>query len=54
VRPIEHIWAFTGEWYEHHADTDWTKWSLREAAEMLRRHGLTESVWSLRDEVERF
>ena len=54
VRPIEQIWTFASEWYAHHADVNWTKWSTREAAELFRRHGLTGPVWTLSNEAERF
>lgn len=54
VRPIEQIWTFATEWYARHADADWTKWSVREAAEMFRCHGLTGPIWTLSDESERF
>ena len=42
------------EWYARHADADWTKWSVREAADMFKRHGLTGPIWTLSDESERF
>jgi len=54
VRPIEQVWAFASEWYSRHADPNWTKWSLREAAEIFRRHGLTGPVWALPEETGRF
>ncbi len=54
VRPIEQIWTFATEWYAHHADADWNKWSVREAAEMFKRHDLTGPIWALADELERF
>ncbi|KAI8871456.1 putative transmembrane protein [Ramicandelaber brevisporus] len=54
VRPIEQIWTFATEWYGRHADVDWKKWSVREAAEMFQRHGLTGPIWTLTEESERF
>ncbi len=54
VRPIEQIWAFATEWYGRHADADWSKWSVREAAEIFKRHGLTGPIWALPEESERF
>ena len=54
VRPIEQVWTFAAEWYGRHADSDWTKWSKREAAEIFSRHNLTGPVWALGDEGERF
>ncbi len=54
VRPVEQVWAFAAEWYARHADADWSKWSVREAAEMFRRHGLTGPIWTLSEDSERF
>ncbi|MGN6185995.1 MAG: alkylmercury lyase family protein [Thermoanaerobaculia bacterium] len=54
VRPIEQVWTFAREWYGRHADADWTKWSMREAAEIFRRHNLTGATWTLGNESERF
>lgn len=54
VRPIEQVWTFATEWYARHADADWTKWSVREAAEMFERHGLTGPIWMLSEASERF
>lgn len=54
VRPIEQIWTFAAEWYARHADADWKKWSVREAAEIFQRHGLTGPIWMLSEESARF
>jgi hypothetical protein len=54
VRPIKQIWNFATEWYGRHANADWTKWSLRDALEIFRRHNLTGPIWSIRDNTERF
>lgn len=54
VRPIEQIWAFAAEWYARHADADWNKWSVQEAAEIFTRHGLTGPIWTLSEESGRF
>lgn len=54
VRPIEQVWAFSAEWYGRHADADWTKWSMQEAAEIFERHGLTGPTWALSDGSGRF
>lgn len=54
VRPIEQVAAFAAEWYGHHADAHWTKWSRREAAEIFSRHNLTGPTWTLSDEEARF
>lgn len=37
VRLIEQVWAFATEWYARHADADWNKWSVQEAAEIFMR-----------------
>ena len=49
VRPIEQVWAFAAEWYGRHADTTWVKWSMREAAAIFERHGLSGPTWDLGD-----
>lgn len=54
IRPVEQIWAFASEWYSRHADPDWVKWSVQEAAEMFKRHGLGGPVWALPQEIGRF
>lgn len=54
VRPIEQVWSFAAEWYSRHADTDWTKWTVREAIGIFARHHLTGPVWALSDEAARF
>ncbi|HEX7000259.1 MAG TPA: alkylmercury lyase family protein [Trueperaceae bacterium] len=54
VRPVEQVWRFAQEWYGRHADTDWTKWSVKQAAEIFRRHGLTGPIWDQGEEDTRF
>ncbi len=54
VRPLEQVWGFAAEWYSRHGDPGWRKWSVREAADLFARHGLTGAVWSLPVEPGRF
>jgi hypothetical protein len=54
VRPIEQVWAFASEWYSRHADPGWVKWSIPEAAEIFKRHGLTGHIWALPEQAGRF
>jgi len=54
VRPIEQISTFAAEWYGRHADADWTKWTMQEAAELFRRHQLDGPIWNLSAAAERF
>jgi hypothetical protein len=54
VRPIEQVWRFAAEWYAHHADVDWQKWSAKQAGEIFRRHGLTGPIWTITEEQKRF
>lgn len=54
VRPIEQVWNFAAEWYARHANADWTKWSVQEAAEIFARHNLTGPIWTLSNETARF
>lgn len=54
VRPIEQVWKFAAEWYARHADANWTKWSVQEAAEIFSRHQLTGPIWTLANQTGRF
>ena len=54
VKPINLIWDFAAEWYGTHADVNWKKWSLQDAIDIFRRHGLTGSTWSLGGHGDRF
>lgn len=54
VRPIEQVWNFAAEWYARHADANWTKWSVPEAAEIFSRHNLTGPIWALTNQTARF
>jgi len=54
VRPIEQVWSFAAEWYGRHADENWIKWSVTQAAEIFARHKLTSPIWTLSDETGRF
>jgi len=54
IRPIEQVWAFASEWYARHADPDWKKWSVDEAAEIFKRHGLAGPIWDLPNNDGRF
>ncbi|HRN62950.1 MAG TPA: alkylmercury lyase family protein [Luteimonas sp.] len=54
VRPIAQVWNFARDWYGRHADADWSKWSMQEAAELFARHGLDGPVWALSDDGGRF
>ena len=54
VRPIEQIWKFAGDWYGRHADANWTKWTIQEAAEIFKRHGLSGPVWALEGGADHF
>lgn len=54
VRPIKQIWDFAGEWYGRHADADWTKWSIREAAEIFAHHQLNGPTWAIEEEEGHF
>lgn len=54
VRPIDQIWAFASKWYSRHADPDWVKWTVPEAAEIFKRHGLSGPIWALPEQEGRF
>ena len=54
VRPIQQVWGFASEWYSRHAERNWEKWSVTQAADMFRKHDLTHPIWRLSDEHGRF
>ena len=47
VVPIEQVMALGKVWYGRHADRDWQKWSVREAASIFESVGLVGEFWSL-------
>lgn len=50
VVPIVQLMSMARLWYGRHADPDWRKWSIREAAEIFSRTGLTGAFWELEGE----
>ncbi|KAK0647140.1 putative transmembrane protein [Cercophora newfieldiana] len=54
VRPIEQIWAFAGDWYGRHAEPGWMKWTMEEAADIFRGHGLSGPIWTLEGGADHF
>jgi Alkylmercury lyase len=47
VAPISQVMDLGREWYARHADPDWRKWSVREAAEIFRKVGLVGDFWEI-------
>ena len=47
VVPLPQLADLAGRWYGAHADAAWRKWTMAEAAEILRASGLTGPFWSL-------
>lgn len=47
VIPIQQCADLGREWYQTYAEANWRKWSVREAAEIFARVGLTTPFWSL-------
>jgi hypothetical protein len=45
--PIARVAALGRVWYGRHAEPDWRKWSLREAADLFARVGLVGPFWDL-------
>jgi hypothetical protein len=45
--PISQVKDLGREWYVHHCDRDWRKWSVAEAIEIFERVGLMGPFWSL-------
>jgi hypothetical protein len=47
VAPMSQVMKLGTEWYARHADLDWRKWSVREAAENLPQGGLVGEFWEI-------
>jgi hypothetical protein len=45
--PIPQVQDLGREWYSHHCDRDWRKWSVAEAIEIFEKVGLVGPFWSL-------
>ena len=54
VRPIDQIWRFSQDWYGRHADRNWSKWTVDEASQIFKRHGLDGPVWEMDRGSDRF
>lgn len=54
VVPIQQVCDLGREWYGHHADVDWQKWSVQEAAAIFAKVGLTNEFWQLPQADGRF
>ena len=47
VAPTAQVMDLGREWYASHADPDWRKWNVREAAEIFRKVGLVGDFWEI-------
>jgi hypothetical protein len=47
VVPATQVMNLGREWYARHADADWRKWSIPQAAEIFRKVGLDGEFWAL-------
>ncbi|HVU17296.1 MAG TPA: organomercurial lyase [Candidatus Didemnitutus sp.] len=47
VLPLAQLADLARRWYGRHADRDWHKWTVAEAADIFREAGLTGPFWSL-------
>lgn len=47
VLPASQLASLARAWYGKHANADWRKWTVREAAEIFRGAGLEGPFWSL-------
>jgi len=45
--PISQVQELGREWYAHHCDRNWRKWSVAEAVAIFERVGLAGAFWSL-------
>lgn len=45
--PLAQVADLGRAWYEHHADEDWTKWTVAQAQSIFDRVGLTGEFWRL-------
>lgn len=54
VQPISKVFAFAAEWYGDHLNTEWGKWTNKEAIEKFEKYELTSDIWSIPVSDERF
>ena len=54
LQPLSLVLAFAHDWYGHHLDRDWAKWSASQAASLFERHGLNGPTWQIAAEASRF
>ena len=54
VVPAQQVADLGREWYGTYANADWKKWSVREAAQIFERVGLTGEFWKLPEADGRF
>jgi len=54
VQSLDKIWQFAKAWYGSHLDPNWEKWTLEEAKQMFKVHGLVHEIWDVEKSEERF
>ena len=54
IQPIHKCFEFAKEWYAHHDDPNWIKWTAKDAMEMFKRHGLVGEIWKLPSSQNQF
>ena len=54
IQPIHKCFEFAKEWYAHHDDPNWIKWTAKDAMEMFQRHGLVGEIWKLPSSQNQF
>lgn len=54
VQPVSKVWPFARDWYGKHRAPDWRKWTVEEASNIFRRHGLSHPIWDLAASSGRF
>jgi hypothetical protein len=54
TQPIQRVYELAANWYGHHLDQDWHKWTTAEAREIFARLELMGPIWDLPATEERF
>jgi hypothetical protein len=54
IVPIQQVWALAKEWYGDYLSPAWRKHSVKEAAAIFARVGLTGETWRLPESEDRF
>ncbi|MCU7798292.1 MAG: alkylmercury lyase family protein [Candidatus Thiodiazotropha sp. (ex Myrtea spinifera)] len=54
VQPLNNVWEFSKIWYGNHLNPDWVKWTVDEAKEIFERFELSNPIWHMPSNGDRF